>query len=281
MNDTDDWFEVTRFGPGSHQISEGRGVLQCNSFVLSAEDETLLLDTGLGIGNLPAVVDELASGDVSVLLSHAHWDHIGHAHSFDDVRIHESEWPADSILTIDSMTDEFVDRPEQFVRGWLDSGKSFPESFDPERYAIRPTPDVRPIDEGETVTVGDRELELLPIPGHSPGQLAVLDRHERVCYAADVLEPGWKVYAHFAHSDVEAYRDSVARLRAAWNEGAFDTLALSHGDAIQGEDLELLTETLKALNAIIAEELDHERVDTPWGPVSEYETSTVRILTSP
>lgn len=279
MNDTDDWFDVTRIDDGSYQIAEGRGVLQCNSFVLTAAEETLLIDTGLGIGDLPAVVDDLASGEVSVLLSHSHWDHIGGVHAFYDVRIHEAECPADGVLAIDSMTDQFDDRPAQFVDNWIATGRALPDSFDPDEYRIEPTDDVRPIAESERLSLGDAALELLAIPGHSPGQLAVLDHRTRICYAADVLEPEWELFAHLDHADVEVYRESVAQLYDYWQADAFDTLALTHGDPLVGDDLELLAEALDALEAVLDGDLQSDRITTKWGPAEEYETDRLRILT--
>lgn len=43
------------------------------------------------------------------------------------------------------------------------------------------------IDEGDKIGFGDSEFEILHIPGHSPGGIALLNRNEKVLFAGDVL----------------------------------------------------------------------------------------------
>ena len=66
---------------------------------------------------------------------------------------------------------------------------AFPEGFDLESYAIEPVSGVDPLEPGAEIPVGDRTLETVPIPGHSPGPLAILDRSAGICHGSDVLEP--------------------------------------------------------------------------------------------
>jgi hydroxyacylglutathione hydrolase len=48
------------------------------------------------------------------------------------------------------------------------------------------TPD-RFIDEGEIVRFGESELEVLFVPGHSPGHIALVNKAEKFCIGGDVL----------------------------------------------------------------------------------------------
>ncbi|NHN60033.1 MULTISPECIES: hypothetical protein [Halorussus] len=66
---------------------------------------------------------------------------------------------------------------------------AFPEGFDLESYAIEPVSGVDPLEPGAEIPVGNRTLETVPIPGHSSGPLAILDRSAGICHGADVLEP--------------------------------------------------------------------------------------------
>lgn len=279
MDDTTDWYTVERIADGTHMVSEGEGVLRCNTFVISDDDEALLVDTGLGIGNLRSVVGDIAKTDVRVLLTHSHWDHIGAAHQFDDVVINPLERAADGSVSLDVLSDDYEQRPREFVTNWLEQGRSFPDGFDHESYTIEPISDVGAVEAGDELTVGEQTLEFLPIPGHTPGQLAVLDREAGVCHGADIVEPGIEVFAHFTDSDLNAYRASVDRLIEYRDDGAFDTLTISHGGPFRGDDLSVLDDVKRALAAIANDETSYEVIETSWGPTREHSVDGITVLT--
>ena len=279
MNRTSDWYTVDRIAPESYQITEAEGVLRCNSFLIDGGDEALLIDTGLGIGDLRSVVEELVDGPVRVLLSHSHWDHIGAAHQFQEAVVHERERADDERVTIDTLSDEFVERPIQFVRSWTDAGNGFPDGFDPESYDVPPVENVGTVSPGDVLRVGDRSLELLHIPGHSPGQLAALDRDTGVLYGADVIGIGADLYAHFQDSDVAAYADAVADLADAYHEGAFDVLATGHNEPYRGDEIAVLDDIHAALGEILDDTAEYEVIETDWGPARRYEFDEFAVLT--
>lgn len=278
MNDTSDWFDVERIGNGCYRITEGAPVLPCHMLVFRDGDDAVLVDTGLGIGDLPAVVREVAETNVRVLLTHSHWDHLGAAHRFDDVAIHDRERSDGGRVAIDVLSDEFTERPAQFTQNYLEQGHQFPTGFDPDSYAVEPVDGVHALAPGGEVVVGDRTLELVPIPGHSPGQLAVLDRVSGVCHGADVLEPGGEIFAHFGDSNLEEYRDSIDRLVDLRDEGAFDTLTTGHGDPLRGDDLSILDDVRAALDRIVEDDASFEVVETNWGPARKYAIGGIDVL---
>ncbi|WP_411965868.1 MBL fold metallo-hydrolase [Haloferax sp. YSMS24] len=280
MNGTTDWFDVDRVADGWLQLTEGNPVLPCHSLVVEDGDDCVLVDTGLGIGDLPGMVRELTGhDDPTVLLTHSHWDHIGAAPEFADVSIHADEQTADGSVAIDVLSDEFGQRPGQFIQSCIDQGVEFPDGFDPDGYSIDPTDGVGTLEPWEEISVGDRTLELVPIPGHSPGQLAVLDRTAGICHGADVLEPGGEIFAQFQDSDVDVYRETMARLVDLRDEGAFDTLTTGHGDPLHGDELSVLDEVQDALDSVASGEIPAETVETNYGPKLQYEVGDVVVLT--
>lgn len=279
MNDTTDWFTVEQIANDTYQITEGSGVLPCNMFLVDGGDEALLIDTGLGIGDLGALVEELTGEDVRVLLTHSHWDHIGAARQFDDVVINDRERAPDGTVSLDVLEDDYDQRPREFMANWLEAGNPLPDGVDPDAYDVRPVDDVGAVAPGDDLLAGDRRLELVPIPGHTPGQLAALDRDAGICFAADVIEPGVEVYAHFRDSDLEGYRDSIDRLVDLRDEGAFDTLTIGHGGPIRGEDLSVLDEAQRALDAVANGEASFELIETSWGPTRQHTIADITVLT--
>jgi glyoxylase-like metal-dependent hydrolase (beta-lactamase superfamily II) len=278
VNATTDWYETAEIAPGCYQLTEARAALPCNAFLIEDGGEALVIDTGLGVGDLRAMAAGLVDATPRVLLTHSHWDHIGAAHQFDDVLAPARE-QIDGTVSIDVLSEEFVDRPGQFVANWRELGKSFPEGFDPDAYDIEPVHGVDAVAPGDRITVGERDLELLHVPGHSPGQLAALDGEAGILYGADVVGIGGSLYAHFQDSDVRTYIDTFAELVDLREAGAFDVLATGHNDPYRGDDLDVLEEMRVALGDILDDTADYEVVETDWGPARQYDFGAFTVLT--
>jgi glyoxylase-like metal-dependent hydrolase (beta-lactamase superfamily II) len=279
VNATTDWYEAAEITAGCYQLTEARAALPCNAFLIEDGGEALVIDTGLGVGDLRAMAAGLVDATPRVLLTHSHWDHIGAAHQFDDVLAPARERTADGTVSIDVLSEEFLDRPEQFVANWRELERSFPEGFDPDAYDIEPVHGVDAVAPGDRLAVGDRELELLHVPGHSPGQLAALDEEAGILYGADVVGIGGSLYAHFQDSDVRTYIDTFAELVDLREAGAFDVLATGHNDPYRGDDLDVLEEMRVALGDILDDTAEYEVVETDWGPARQYDFGAFTVLT--
>ena len=60
-----------------------------NCFLVTGRDRAVLIDTGLGIGEMHREVAALTDLDVVVVNTHYHWDHVGGNDGFADIAIHE------------------------------------------------------------------------------------------------------------------------------------------------------------------------------------------------
>lgn len=277
INPTDEWYDVESLSDHSWRIREG-GLFGC--YLVTGDDRALVIDAGVGVGDLPGVVSELVDVPPTVLLTHSHWDHIGAAPDFEDVRIHSRERTADGRVPVDGGTDGVGYGPADWIADWQAAGRSFPDGFDPDAFAIEPVTGVTPIEPGATVDLGGRRLELHHVPGHSPGQLAVLDRTDGALYGGDVVHNDHALYIHFGGCDIRAYQDTFSRLTELRDSGAFDTLHLSHAPSLSGGALEVLDEFRTGLAAILADELDYEAVDDS-PPARRYEIAGNEVLTKP
>src|SRR5215210_9349830 len=86
-----DWFVVRELGQGITVIGEPLHAEDIKSYLVEGERDVAVIDTGLGIGDFPAVVAELSDKQPVVLQTHGHWDHIGHSYAYERVLIHPSE----------------------------------------------------------------------------------------------------------------------------------------------------------------------------------------------
>jgi glyoxylase-like metal-dependent hydrolase (beta-lactamase superfamily II) len=98
MTNVQAWFETTEVEPGIHAIEEPFHVERVKSYLVTGEDRAILVDTGMGVANIRDEVGRLTGLPVTVINSHAHWDHIGGNALFDDILIHPAE--ADELLPV-------------------------------------------------------------------------------------------------------------------------------------------------------------------------------------
>ena len=85
-----------------------------------------------------------------------------------------------------------------------------------------------PVWEGEVIDLGGRPLEIINIPGHTPGSIAVLDRNRRVLFSGDPVQDG-NIFMSGPHREIHAYIEGLKRLEKI--QGKFETIYPSHGTA--------------------------------------------------
>jgi glyoxylase-like metal-dependent hydrolase (beta-lactamase superfamily II) len=214
----DDWFEVYRILDGVFAIYEPGQFEEVISFLITGEDITLLFDTGLGIGDMRSVVDQLTDLDVTVLNSHTHYDHIGGNYQFETIYAMDNEFTRGRAMGVPH------ERIAEFVsEGWI--WKPLPEGFVRDEYHSHPFAISKLVAEGDIIDVGGRRLEILETPGHAPDSICLFDRDNRILFTGDTfyLAP---LYTHVDGSDFEDYARSAARL--AGLAGEIDIAITSH-----------------------------------------------------
>jgi glyoxylase-like metal-dependent hydrolase (beta-lactamase superfamily II) len=195
-----DWFAVAEVEPGIFRIGEPLHQEDVKSHLVVGVDRAILIDTGMGVGDLRALVEQLTDLPVSVVNSHAHWDHVGANWRFDDISIHRAE--ADRLargVDPQRLRRAFAD---EYLRGPL------PPGIDRKSIAIPPSAATTLLDGGEVIDLGNRRLEVIHAPGHSPGGIVLLDRDNGVLFSTDVAYPGM-LYGQQDDSDLDDYCRSM------------------------------------------------------------------------
>ena len=208
----EEWYERIPFGEGVTLIHEPfmPFFFRCNMWHVRGRDRDLLIDTGSGALSLTTSMPWLRDRPMVCLLSHTHWDHIGSAYEFAERLVHpaEAEILANPTNTATLAAKYAKDDPaieaQMFTRrppGWRGSA-----------YHLEPAPATGLVDEGAVIDLGDRRLTVLHTPGHSPGHLSLFEERTGILFAADVVYDGPLVDKLY-HSDLNAYRSSMRRLR--------------------------------------------------------------------
>lgn len=140
-------------------------------YLLEGEKEALLIDTGMGTVDLQAVTRTLTDKPVMLLNTHFHFDHVGGNGQFETAMFH----PADLAIYESAADPNAAAKPAPGV------------------LSTRRSPVNRPVQDGDVLDLGGRELEIIHTPGHTVGSICVLDAARRwvftgdTCCKADVL----------------------------------------------------------------------------------------------
>jgi glyoxylase-like metal-dependent hydrolase (beta-lactamase superfamily II) len=194
LNDASGVFTVRKIAPHVQVITE-LGCVHC--YLVEGKDWALLIDSGLGRGDIRAAVEQLTDRPVVVVNTHAHPDHVGGNHHFESIALHggEADWLKGGTPG--------EDRIECADGGQLTA--ALPET--------RPWAVTHRLSHGETLDLGGVVLEVWHTPGHTPGSICLLDESSRFLFTGDTVYAG-PLALHFDESDVPAFAETVKSLES-------------------------------------------------------------------
>ena len=218
----DPWFDVTQLSPDLFRITEPRchRWVRANCFLILGRERDILVDSGMGIAALRPILDRLSSRPRLVFTTHAHIDHVGSHPEFADcdILVHPTE--ADELARPGQRGLLFPERSAEeiaaFLRSGIDPSRFMVEAvpfvgYDPESYQRAPVKPTRLASEGDVVETGDREFQVLHLPGHSPGSMALWERSSGSLFSGDAIYDGI-IIDNLPGSDVEVYRATMKRI---------------------------------------------------------------------
>jgi len=214
------WFERRRMD-GVTLLYEPHvnAVFRCNIWHVRGRDLDLLVDTGLGVASLRQAARDLFTKSLVAVATHTHVDHGGGMHEFDERWVHSAEaasardaryhrsleledWsPAERAATEESGYP---------VAGGLLTAVPLP-GYRPASYRLREFEPTRLLEDGGVIDLGDRALEVLHLPGHSPGSIGLYERASGVLFSGDAIYDG-PLLDSLPGSDPDAYRHTMERL---------------------------------------------------------------------
>ena len=202
MGNNDNWFTIDQVDESTYIISENRHWEETHCYLLIGNDRALLIDTGLGISNIYKQVRKLTNKPVAAVATHIHWDHIGGLKYFPEFYAHEAE--------LDWLNGKFP-LPLQAVKNMVADRCELPEDFCFDGYAIFQGKPGRLLDDGDTIDLGGRTIQVLHTPGHSPGHLCFWEDKKGYLYSGDLVYEG-TLFANYPSTDPQSYMTSLEKI---------------------------------------------------------------------
>ena len=146
-----------------------------NIYLIEGTDSALLIDNGIGVADLASAVKKLTDKPLIVVNTHGHPDHCGANYQFGRVYIH----PADSGA---ARSFNHPETRKNMASGMMGDATLSPEDvYTGEIYYTQ----LLPLEEGQVFNLGGRFIKVMETPGHTPGEICLLDIRNKLLFAGD------------------------------------------------------------------------------------------------
>ena len=156
-------------------------------FVLEGTDKAIMIDSSMNNTNAVDGAKKVTDKPLEIINTHADCDHIAGNAAFEKMYMSPEEEPV--------------------YRN--NGGKGI----------------IIPVKEGDVIDLGNRPLEVIDIPGHTPGSIALLDINNRVLYSGDTVQSGI-IFMFGKHRNMEKFIESLKKLEKMSDR--FDLIYPSH-----------------------------------------------------
>lgn len=221
----DPWFSIIDVGDRVRLVSEAHvhPMVRCNIWHVSGRVRDLVVDTSLGLEPLRPLLQRAAQPELLAVATHTHADHVGGLHEFDDRAVHRIEasvlerpgaCPLRSELYGPAVLQPYLAAGyviDELILDAIPLSMQGAERSDTVTFPAAPA--ARLLEEGDVIDLGDRHFEVLHLPGHSPGSIALWEADSGVLFSGDAIYDG-PLLDGLEGADPDAYRESIRRLRA-------------------------------------------------------------------
>ena len=194
-NDRRKIFHVEFIKPNIWRIDD---YFMSSCYLVVGQDRALVIDTGIGEGDLLALLQSLTSLPIDLAITHPHPDHMYHADRFAHFYLHQKD------------IQEF---PQVYAK--MNKAPLHFKSLAKMQWRPVDMAHAMPIEDGTLIDLGGVQLEVVVLSGHTPHHVAYIDYTHQCVFSGDAIGSGYVVgvtYPKGRSKEVyKAYLDNLNR----------------------------------------------------------------------
>lgn len=162
-------------------------------FLLEGDDAAAMIDSGMACPDALELAKQLTAKPIILINTHGDIDHASGTGAFDKIYMSQEDYDNCGF------------------------GKQYSNV------------ELVTLADGEVIELGNRSLQIVHVPGHTKGSLAILDILNRSLYAGDTVQRGY-IYMFGGHRAPEKMSESLDKLIALGD--SYDRIYASHGEYV-------------------------------------------------
>jgi hydroxyacylglutathione hydrolase len=235
QNTQNSWFTSDKMAENVWRISDHGAD---NMYLVIGTKTAMLIDNGTGTANIRDYIKTLTKMPVIVVVTHGHPDHAGGNYQFKEVYIHPDDMASASAYN--NLPKKSAGAGRTMTGGAkVADNDMFKDTLNHQ------TTKMIPLKEGQIFDLGGRRIEVICTPGHTAGEIVLLDKENRMLFSGD--NNNSLVWLHIRGTlPLEVYLQSLEKLNSRTKE--FDTLYPGHGGAV---DKDFIAEQITCVKSIL------------------------------
>jgi glyoxylase-like metal-dependent hydrolase (beta-lactamase superfamily II) len=205
------YYQIHEYHPGIFRITSEEHVI---SDLLVGQNQSLLIDTGYGFGDLRAAVNSITQLPLIVVNTHGHLDHVDGNGQFADcpIYLHPSDQLVYEKYFEQANRQLAVERSRHARIAWgsSETRNILPRDFDESVYTNACRPNTRPLTDGQRFDLGGVVLRVCHLPGHTYGSCGLLNESTLDFYVGDAANA--HVLISIDGATVDIYKKTLAKL---------------------------------------------------------------------
>lgn len=229
-------------------------------YVILGSKEALVLDMGYGYGNLVEQIRQITDLPLRVIASHGHPDHALGAYQFSKIYIH----PKDMAYLKETDTKQFR---QQMLSYRLNKMPDLKGKIDEQQFLNGSLDHVQmePIVEGDVIDIGKYQFDVIEIPGHSYGSIALLEKKQKWLFTGDTITS----YNIWNNNLYPKYTPPLRILMDTYKKvdrmkGLYQKIFSAHGEIPIGHAI--VIQLQECLRDLLVNYQNDEHLDTFLGP---------------
>jgi len=213
--------ELIKIEDGLYCIKDVQSI---NKYLIIGTEKALIFDTGFGFTDFKPLIKQVTNLPYFVVDSHSDVDHASGNFLFDEVHI--SIYDYKNLKENDNYDFKLeqlnyrLNKPNSKLKEEMDIDDYFKHSIFDTKYIL--------IDDGYKFNLGDREIEVISIPGHSNGSIALYDPKNGHLFTGDSVMKYNVFYMMENQEPLVVYLNSLNKLQKRAHQ--FTSIFPGHGE---------------------------------------------------